>query len=723
MGPLDTLTGMQGQPPDDYGDQPQEMEGQGFPEPGTEPDYPGATPVDYNINWDRERRDQFARYLCDEIDRWHEASAWRRANLKEWREAFELMPTAAPERWEGSATVPADFTRTACSAHHTRLNAQIVQSDPPFTAVAREPAAIEAAPRIEEALAARLDEAEWPLSADEVHSDLPISGNTFYKVWHEQVYKRVPVTEVEMDEKAFHALVVAGLDPLQAQLQALKKDAQGRDVVTLTHENVLVFDATKFKTIPFEDGVLFPPTVRDPLDAIGIGERVVITGAELMEGVKSKKFIEDEVDALMKLRSDPVPEDRAERLDQQGLSDNQSEGQLAHDDPRYRSYVCYDLWVKWDANDDGEDEPLLVTLHKDTLRILRVQYSPYEHGEPIYHLFRYGVRPGELLGFGVAETIACYQDAGNAVLNQLIDHGDLMLALGSTFIVGDEAGIDPNKFKLQMGVPIRAKDVRAIKELPLPKLPTEHYQLYQKLKDLVDFVSGSNNPSLGKTTDTERTLGEVQIVTSNANAIFEEIAARVARQWARVWDQVRYLEAQFGSGGFVKYRKTAAAGTLIQAEDGSVSPAPPEFQTVSTEMLLSDVDLVPAGLQQLSDVQSRTNQAMLVNQVLTTSPLTVGNAEVQLISLENLLRAVKFPMVEKVITAIRQQQMAQQAQQAMQQMAMAQMAQQGMLPPAGGEQPPGGPEGAGGAVPAPAGPPPQAGPAGAAAMPPLGSVA
>src|SRR5438128_2025153 len=163
MVPLDTLTGMQGQPPDDYGDQPQEMEAQGFPEPGTEPDYPGATPVDYNINWDRERRDQFARYLCDEIDR-----------------------------------------------------------------------------------------------------------------WHEQVYKRVPVTEVEMDEKAFHALVVAGLDPLQAQLQALKKDAQGRDVVTLTHENVLVFDATKFKTIPFEDGVLFPPTVRDPLDAIGIGERVVI---------------------------------------------------------------------------------------------------------------------------------------------------------------------------------------------------------------------------------------------------------------------------------------------------------------------------------------------------------------------------------------------------------------------------------------------------------------
>jgi len=168
----------------------------------------------------------------------------------------------------------------------------------------------------------------------------------------------------------------------------------------------------------------------------------------------------------------------------------------------------------------------------------------------------------------VAEKIASIQDAATAVLNQLIDHGDLVLNLHGNWFYDGTMEFNPAKNIARMGQPIRVGNVDGIKLIDVGPIPQEHYNLYQLLKDMADLVTATSNPSLGKTTDTQKTLGEIQIVAGASNMIFEEHAARVARSWAKVWDQVRWLAAQFGENGEAKRRgqRSIERAGLLQLE-------------------------------------------------------------------------------------------------------------------------------------------------------------
>jgi hypothetical protein len=293
-------------------------------------------------------------------------------------------------------------------------------------------------------------------------------------------------------------------------------------------------------------------------------------------------------------------------------------------------------------------------------------------------LFRYFPRVRELLGMGVAEKLATFQDAGTAILNQIIDHADLALNLFGNFFYDSTSGFDPNKFELQLGKPIKVDSVEGIKPIDIQPLPAEHYQIYQLFKEIGDLVTSTSNPTLGKVTEASKTLGEVQLVAAASGQQFEEVASRVARTWAKVWDQCRKLEAQYAADGIVEFRrKIAPAGDVLGA--------------IPREVLLEEIRLVPTGLKQLSDMQSRVQQATIVQNTLLAHPLTMGNVEVLLTVLDVYLQSVNYVQREKVMEAVYRQVNMQRQMEAM-------MAQQGMMngaPPGGqpalppGEAPPG----------------------------------
>jgi hypothetical protein len=194
-------------------------------------------------------------------------------------------------------------------------------------------------------------------------------------------------------------------------------------------------------------------------------------------------------------------------------------------------------------------------------------------------------------------------------------------------------------------------------------------------------------------TDSKKTLGEVQLVNAAANLIFEEIASGVALQWANLWDQHRWLLAQYGEKGEVKFRKAAEPGETITVADpnnpegasdipaaqvnGQLVPAPNgvAFGTIPAEMLLAEVDIVPTGLKQLGDANARLQQATIVLNAILAHPLTMRNPEALLIALDFYLQAARFPQREKIMDEVRKQMAAQMAAQA-QQAALEQQAAQ-----------------------------------------------
>jgi len=636
-------------------------------------------------------------------DDYRTATEDRRANCQAWRDDLELLPIPTNVPWTGASGLSSPLATIYKNAHHARLNQQIIQTATPFTCVAQDQEAVDAAGTIEEVLTSKVEESRWPIYADQVHDELTAVGNCGVHTSYEVKTKRVPDIEISYEPDDTAALMAAGTEPIEAIYGGLKTDRQGRPKRRLAFKNVQTFDGVRMRVIPFEDFVIMPATIREPEEAYGIGERVRIRGSALRAGVKEGRYLEDAVEALLDLPSDGVDEDRQVRLDQSGL-DGQTTDLRFDDGDRNklkREYDC--LEVDWldDYNGDGEEEWGCLTVHIATQRLLRAQYLPYDHGLPGYQLFRYYTRPRELFGMGVPEKLACIQDAFAAVLNQLINHEDLFLNLNGNFAYDPRAGFDPSKHELRLGTPIPIEEPdRNLKVLQVPPLSPEHYQLYEILKGLADLITATSNVQLGKETSGQKTLGEVQLFAAASNMQSEEHGARVARDWAEWADRVRWLVAQYGEGGMVTYRTVAAPGKVD-------FPAP-----IPAEMLRARVDFVPSALAQLSDMQSRVQRATIVRQQLLTDPVVTtlmqsGFFQVPLMALRSYLQELRVPDREKIMDQIEsdlvqmvQAMAAAQAQQEaqMQQMAMdenqaqtagaeaglqAGLANQGMLPPPG----------------------------------------
>jgi hypothetical protein len=71
------------------------------------------------------------------------------------------------------------------------------------------------------------------------------------------------------------------------------------------------------------------------------------------------------------------------------------------------------------------------------------------------------------------------------------------------------------------------------------------------------------------------------------------------------------------------------------------------------------VDLVPTGLAQLSDLQSRIQQASQAWQLLTPLPIVQGSSDVMLMLIDYVLTSLKVPPKDKILAGIRQAYVAQ----------------------------------------------------------------
>lgn len=727
-----------------------------------EPEPVVSQEIDYDLPWPTERRERLGRRITHQIQQYLTSTKIRRENLKKWRRDWDVMPeeTAAGNSdgpFMDSSDITTSDTRRCCNAHHSRLNQQILTLDPPFAVIARDDEAVAAVPQIEDALPAMLEEGEWQIHGDDVHRELPIAGNTFFRVTYDIEQRPRPYYEGELDEDMAQARVMAGADPVTASFDSLKKDAEGRVMRKLAFKQETVRHGLVFKTIPWEDGIILPVTARDALEAFGIGERVMVTGEELRNGVKSGKYVKEEVDALLKMPPDRLDDDFLEALDLQGINPPMEgvdtevytqDGDL--ECTLYHTFCCWEMCYRLDGNDDGFLEWCWVLVHPGTMRVLRLQYLPWEHGEAHYHHFRYLKRTGRLWAQGIAEMIATFQDGRSAAFNQQIDWADLAIRIATTLLVDERSGLDPDEFELELGKLIVCESIDGIKQLVLPPLSPEHAMIPAMLKEEIDLLTGASDPAMGKEAAGQHTLGEIQIAQSNGNLHFENTAASVARQWARVWDQCRFLIAQHGEGEEIPYRKSALPGARIQIDgNGMVQPpnrvgappgmpggampaapgmtpaAPPNgpaqmpptdpslgvsppmapmapaalpqmtaggmpgqppmgptpqvpppspFGTITSEMLRRRVDLVPAGLAHMSDIQSRIQQAQITYNTVMALPIVQSNPKLVLLVLDYYLQQLRVPIRQQLIQALEETYMMLAGQAAMMQQQQQQQA-------------------------------------------------
>ncbi len=685
--------------------------------------------ADFTISMPEQEIIELGRTLGRALDRWEAARAPRMGNLVEWRKDVELVQSSTSGPWPNSSAVRAPFAAMGVANHQTQLNNTITNADPPFTAIAKTRAAMEAAPEVEDALIARLDECGWRRIARDVHHEMAITGNAMVSVTWEIETSQVPYAEVNMQvEEVAEPLLDAGVLLSEALEASIEKDARGRPKWAIKHRQRVDYDGIKLRVINYEDMLLGPVTARCKEDLWLLGERVWIREADLKKGAKQGRYFPEVVEEILERGSSgSLPVDRQDALDDHGLQgelwDSRKQNERA-----YNTRECYELCLLHDYDGDGYEEWGVITWDRETEKILRLQWLPYQHAKPHFVPFRYLPRVNEITGMGVPEKISVLQDAATTALNQFFDLVDLMVAGQANFWYDDQAGMNLDRTPFQPGKPMRVESVQGVMQMTfvqgIPAALRVLIEILQLLKDWTDLLTATSNPALGRETDSNKTLGEVQLVLGQGQQIFGELSQGVALIWAEVWDQARWLLAQYSDNGIVEYRRAAAGKQLNvsplpgepppgtdpigdpQTPDPALGGAPPpdpvnpagvnpeaqtmgmqpqvqpgipgimpdqaggyEFLQIPAQLLTAEIDLVPAGLNYFPDANTRITQATVVQNTMLAHPLTSGNLEVLAEVLDSYLQAVRWQgreaIMEKVRAALPQLMMVQQLQTAL----------------------------------------------------------
>lgn len=632
----------------------------GAPIPGFLPDSP-AEAVDYTIKLSESERKALATRLCREFEHYESQTESRRENAREWRDAASMMPdTASGEDWQSDARAP--FTRLACQNHTTRLNQQLLGNDPLFTAVAKKPTfrAPEMPqevplppllPVIESVMNSLLEEADFPRIARRVHREVPIVSPCAVRVQWKRDVRRVPVLQVRTDIEEATLLMETGMDPVQAYLAPMDRDAEGNARLKLGFEDRVVKDGVDLAMVPFERLVMFPATAETRDELWAVGERLMLRGIDLQRGAEQGVYLEEAVEALLTRKGDNLPDTTVDRLDRSGLEDGGSV--TAQDDAKYQEFDCIQLCLLDDLNGDDALEWNIVTVHLESETLLRCQLSPYEHGRPFYHVFAY--IEDSLMGQSIAELVAVLQDQGNACQQQFTDLVELLVASGGSFFYDKTAGFNPNRFTLAPGTQIPVDNINGIKPFDLaqniPAALQHLLAMMDVLKTQNEMLTASSNVALGRETDSQKTLGEINQVTNQAAQIFEDYSRQVALDWAAVADLVRLTAAQYADKGQVQAQLPADlfADPLADPAMGDSatvrSSAAPEkvFQSVPASILRADVDLVPSGLSGYSDQGARLQRDMLVLNTLLAQPSVQQDPTITADLLAQFLQDVRWP--------------------------------------------------------------------------------
>lgn len=600
--------------------------------------------ADYRVRLDEAAREALARRVCEAVETYLAATEERRLDLaREWRRDARAAESDQPGPWPGASALRAPFTAIACANHSTRLNSQLLGSDPPLAAIARRPEAVEHAPKIEEVMRAVLEECGWAEAKRGVHKELPVVSPCAVRATWRIERRMVPDLQVDLDLDVMGELADAGVDPRVALAAATNADEQGRARVRLEWKEKIVHDGVHLEVVPYEDLVYLPHTARNIEQVWGIGQRVLLRGTDLDARARDGVYDREAVDRVLLRHSDPTAEDREDALDLAGLEADLPGGAPDHD-ALHRTYELYELSWRDSLDGDRREKQHLLTVHLPSRTLLRVQYSPHWHTESEYTLYAYNPSPGELHGESVAERCQVLQDAATAALNQFLDMADLVVAQSTMLVLDERANLRPDKFEWRPGKPMFVENIAGVMHLPLsPAVGAAMQQLSNAIglfREWVELLTASSNPALGRETSGQKTLGEVQAVLGQAMTIFEDYASSVALCDARVLDQVRWLYRQYAQNHEVTYRRAARPQPL--------------FETIPAEILEADVDLVPAGMNAFPDASARLQRDLLVMQTVQTHPATAQDMETQLDVLDQLLQDVKWPGRETLIDRARQ---------------------------------------------------------------------
>lgn len=425
------------------------------------------------------------------------------------------------------------------------------------------------------------------------------------------------------------------------------------------------YDAPRFQAVEFRDFLIIP----DYAPSIQAADAV------------ARKIYMSEKDVWRMVRAGVFDKDMAERV----LSyDSTGQGELSYDRQGYATYTQggklnvadtsvqppsgvrmqrgpVQIWRvhtrQFDLDGDGVFEENIIWVHDRSRLSLGIVPFEYFGGRPFNPLAIWP-RANRIAGFSVAERLRGFQEEANAQESGRIDWMDLLLNPMRYKTRGvrktDEEGLYPGR-EIEVDKP---DDYGYI---PMPDVPQSSWMETDRIFSYADRTVAAPQATIaGGMTGQNRSAKAAQNAMAIQGVQFNMIVARVRKWMLKNFEYAHNLYKQYGPN---------EVSMLQDTQSGM-----PTRVAVPRAVLTLNYTLGVAGIGSALDKEGRRNDAMMLYQLLSPSPLVQGN----LTRLWQLTRFVveqfDIPEVTMFLGTLQEaQQQAQQMAQAQQQAQQMQM--------------------------------------------------
>ena len=189
------------------------------------------------------------------------------------------------------------------------------------------------------------------------------------------------------------------------------KTFKDKDNNVLVKMPMTVYDGVVLRPIDRADFFISPEAVTID-DAALVGFRFLTTHSSLETKAGQGIYNKEAVEAIVKSDKASPTEVQESRAEQQGKE--------VPDTLKDQEWI-YEIYIKYDVDEDGEPDDVLIHFHKETGRILRTVYNPYFYGfRPLVDIVAYR-EEYSFDGFGGCMRVESLQDELDSMHNQRLD--------------------------------------------------------------------------------------------------------------------------------------------------------------------------------------------------------------------------------------------------------------------------------------------------------------
>lgn len=243
--------------------------------------------------------------------------------------------------------------------------------------------------------------------------------------------------------------------------------------------------------------------------ALLTGFKISMRKSEMLAKVRAGIYYEEPVERILSGKIDETKEARSEY-------EGKKTDRVEYTEP----YIAYELCTKFDVDEDGGEDDIVVTLHKESGEILRARYSPLFSGSRPFIDFQFYPVEYSFDGEGVCQILFPMAEALDTMVNQMIDRVTLINA--PFYLVRTGSGLENmRKFNPGQVVPIDDDLETCMREVRSSDQTMSLANEISWLMSLMDRAVGITPISLGVSTAERPVARDTMLQAEETNKKFQ----------------------------------------------------------------------------------------------------------------------------------------------------------------------------------------------------------